>query len=354
MHAGDTRAARNPGRGAAAPQHQPRTGRHPVHSLGIWPTSGSAQPLVAPASGPGRPRSVRAPRAAYARCRNPRLERSPRRCSSAWTTALWDGDGAITFPLNNGTITESGPHRIAIDVTDTSGSFLVGINRASATDPVHDLGFVWPGTEPAYESGPGDRTWHFPADKMDAMTALFSAAHRNLRMRDLYVEYSSQWPASGGDTMNQFNDIRRVVEVGSLGRARVGDPGPGKLTQVSWPDRLHLEPAPGAWPLRDRLPLARLPSAPRNRADCRDTTNTQTGGPLRASTAKRANLKTAGQQLLDSAAGTVRLVSGADQLPCVDAQGQAPEPQVLTPAAVPPEIWGLPLPPLLLSRTLSV
>lgn len=145
MHAGDTRAARNPGRGAAAPQHQPRTGRHPVHSLGIWPTSGSAQPLVAPASGPGRPRSVRAPRAASARCRNPRLERSPRRCSSAWATALWDGDGAITFPLNNGTITESGPHRIAIDVTDTSGSFLVGINRASATDPVHDLGFVWPG-----------------------------------------------------------------------------------------------------------------------------------------------------------------------------------------------------------------
>ena len=59
----------------------------------------------------------------------------------------------------------------------------------------------------AYESGPSSATWYFPSDKIDAVTALFSAAHRNPRMRDFYVEYYSQWLASGGDTMNQYNDV---------------------------------------------------------------------------------------------------------------------------------------------------
>jgi hypothetical protein len=59
----------------------------------------------------------------------------------------------------------------------------------------------------AYESGPGDSTWYFPADKQDAMTALFTAAHNNPRMRDLYGEYYGQWVALGGDTMNQYSDI---------------------------------------------------------------------------------------------------------------------------------------------------
>lgn len=59
----------------------------------------------------------------------------------------------------------------------------------------------------AYESGPGDSTWYFPADKIDAMTAKFAEANRNPRMRDVYLEYYGQWAASGGDTMNQYNDI---------------------------------------------------------------------------------------------------------------------------------------------------
>jgi hypothetical protein len=59
----------------------------------------------------------------------------------------------------------------------------------------------------AYESGAGDSSSYFPADKQDAMTALFSAAHRNPRMKDVYDEYFNQWIASGGDTMNQFNDV---------------------------------------------------------------------------------------------------------------------------------------------------
>ncbi|MEP7058145.1 MAG: hypothetical protein ABI809_10290 [Caldimonas sp.] len=59
----------------------------------------------------------------------------------------------------------------------------------------------------AYESGPGDSTAYFPADKIDAMTALFSAAHRNPRMHDVYTEYYGLWIANGGDTMNQYHDI---------------------------------------------------------------------------------------------------------------------------------------------------
>ena len=58
-----------------------------------------------------------------------------------------------------------------------------------------------------YESGPGDSTSYFPADKVDAMTALFTAAHNNPRMKDVYAEYYGQWVAAGGDTMNQYSDI---------------------------------------------------------------------------------------------------------------------------------------------------
>ena len=59
----------------------------------------------------------------------------------------------------------------------------------------------------AYESGPGDSSWYFPADKIDLMTAKFAEANRNPRMRAVYLEYYAQWVASGGDTMNQYNDI---------------------------------------------------------------------------------------------------------------------------------------------------
>jgi hypothetical protein len=59
----------------------------------------------------------------------------------------------------------------------------------------------------AYESGAGDSSSSFPADKIDAMTALFTSAHNNPRMRDVYAEYYRQWIAAGGDTMNQYSDI---------------------------------------------------------------------------------------------------------------------------------------------------
>jgi hypothetical protein len=59
----------------------------------------------------------------------------------------------------------------------------------------------------AYESGLSSTTSNFPPAKIDAMTALFTAANRSPRMRDLYLEYYGQWAASGGDTMLQFYDI---------------------------------------------------------------------------------------------------------------------------------------------------
>jgi hypothetical protein len=69
----------------------------------------------------------------------------------------------------------------------------------------------------AYESGPGDSTYYFPADKVDAMTALFASANRNPRMRDLYLEYYGLWTANGGDTMNQYNDVGSWSKWGSWG-----------------------------------------------------------------------------------------------------------------------------------------
>ena len=67
---------------------------------------------------------------------------------------LWDGDGSISFPLSNVRIAESAANRIAIDVTDTTGSLWVGIDRTSATNPVHNLRFLWPGTEATYATQP--------------------------------------------------------------------------------------------------------------------------------------------------------------------------------------------------------
>ena len=67
---------------------------------------------------------------------------------------LWDGDGAISFPLSNVKVAESAANRIAIDVVDTTGSLWVAIDRTSASNPVRNLRFLWPGTEATYASQP--------------------------------------------------------------------------------------------------------------------------------------------------------------------------------------------------------
>ncbi len=69
----------------------------------------------------------------------------------------------------------------------------------------------------AYESGPTDTAWAFPADKQDAVLALFKSANYNPRMKDLYVEYYAQWKAAGGDTMNQYVDVNAWSKWGLWG-----------------------------------------------------------------------------------------------------------------------------------------
>jgi len=69
----------------------------------------------------------------------------------------------------------------------------------------------------AYESGPGDSTYYFPEDKVDAMTVLFASANRNPRMRDVYLELYGLWTANGGDTMNQYNDVGLWSKWGNWG-----------------------------------------------------------------------------------------------------------------------------------------
>jgi hypothetical protein len=67
---------------------------------------------------------------------------------------LWEGEGTISFPMSNVTIAESSPNRIAIDVTDTTGQLWVSIDATSATNPVRNLRFLWPGTEATYATQP--------------------------------------------------------------------------------------------------------------------------------------------------------------------------------------------------------
>jgi hypothetical protein len=61
----------------------------------------------------------------------------------------------------------------------------------------------------AYEGGSsaGDRIYAAPADQHKPLVELYTAAHRNPRMRDVYREYFDTWVAAGGATLNQFNDI---------------------------------------------------------------------------------------------------------------------------------------------------
>jgi hypothetical protein len=72
-------------------------------------------------------------------------------------------------------------------------------------------------TMKAYESGSGNVATHFPADKVQPMTELFSRADRHPRMRELYAEYYRLWVAKGGDTMNQYLDISAWKPWGTWG-----------------------------------------------------------------------------------------------------------------------------------------
>ena len=67
---------------------------------------------------------------------------------------LWDGDGSLSTPLSNVTVVSNVPHRMVINVTDTSGQLWVSIDATSPQNPVHNVRFLWPGTEPTYANQP--------------------------------------------------------------------------------------------------------------------------------------------------------------------------------------------------------
>ena len=67
---------------------------------------------------------------------------------------LWDGDGSISFPTDIATVVESSTHRIAIDVKSAAGALWLSIDATSATNPLRNLRFLWPGTESTYVTQP--------------------------------------------------------------------------------------------------------------------------------------------------------------------------------------------------------
>ncbi|MEP7057997.1 MAG: hypothetical protein ABI809_09535 [Caldimonas sp.] len=68
-----------------------------------------------------------------------------------------------------------------------------------------------------YEGGAHDSSSYFPAARHDPLTALFAAAHRSPRMREVYREYLETWIAAGGGTLNQYNDIGKWSKWGLWG-----------------------------------------------------------------------------------------------------------------------------------------
>jgi hypothetical protein len=90
----------------------------------------------------------------------------------------------------------------------------------------------------AYESGAGDSSSYFPADKIDAMTALFTAgaqepAHAR-RLRRVLQPVGRRRRRHHEPVQRR----RQLVEVGPLGVAAVRDAGPGHRAQVPGPARL--------------------------------------------------------------------------------------------------------------------
>ena len=59
---------------------------------------------------------------------------------------LWEGEGAISFPMSSVTVAETSANRIAIDVADTSGQLWVSIDSTNEANPVRNLRFLWPGS----------------------------------------------------------------------------------------------------------------------------------------------------------------------------------------------------------------
>lgn len=96
-------------------------------------------------------------------------------------------------------------------LADVRGRVRDQIVAAAALATKHRL------TLKGYEAGPDSSCAHFPADRIDAVAALFAAVHRLPRMQAVSAEYHALWIASGGDTLNQYSDIGPWSRYGNWG-----------------------------------------------------------------------------------------------------------------------------------------
>lgn len=121
----------------------------------------------------------------------------------AWTNAhypagrytiLWEGKGAIGFPLTSAKIVETEEHRIVIDVMATEQQMYVSIDKSDPSDPVRNVRFLLPGTEKTCA------TQRFNVDYLKRI-APFSV----LRMMD--------WAVVNGSPVVEWSDRAHVDDV---------------------------------------------------------------------------------------------------------------------------------------------
>lgn len=120
--------------------------------------------------------------------------------------------GASADPKNvDATLKRSADQIVDEMVTAIDGEVTVWVTASAALAKKHGLRLM------AYEAGPHLTSSHFPAERIDAVTALFTSANRHPRMRAVYARYFGLWAAKGGQTMNQYNDIGGWSKWGSWG-----------------------------------------------------------------------------------------------------------------------------------------
>ena len=66
----------------------------------------------------------------------------------------WDGDGELGFPLTEGKVVARAPGRIVYRAAPSRGPMFVSIESTRPENPVRNVRFLWPGTEPTHESHP--------------------------------------------------------------------------------------------------------------------------------------------------------------------------------------------------------
>jgi hypothetical protein len=98
----------------------------------------------------------------------------------AWNGAAANADALAIAPYFNADaagLVENVDATLKLSSDQVIDQMLASIrgNVKTSIDQHAELAKKYNLTLMAYESGPGDSTWYFPADRIDAMTALFAA-----------------------------------------------------------------------------------------------------------------------------------------------------------------------------------